>query len=241
MTLNGIFFCTPSTLCCYLQWLTVTKANLRSVNIQTERFLFNVSLFCYPCPYSVWYSIFHKHKWFAIFDTTGKRLLKTGSILERTANLYLLFRKLLRLQPWYNLFLYFIFKLFYAYFYSILKQPWCHLTSYNHCASPPRISLWTMKLIHLLPCSVLRNYNGTFWTYAHMLFHFFICSPLFRNIIRCCYIMVDFATAASQNGFSARSFPLYKKTNVNQKMTKSIRFLTTFHFYRRAVVNKIIS
>jgi hypothetical protein len=38
--------------------------------------------------------------------------------------------------------------------------------------------------------------------------------------------MVDFATAASQNGFSATSFPLYKKTNVIQKMTKGIRFLS---------------
>jgi hypothetical protein len=43
----------------------------------------------------------------------------------------------------------------------------------------------------------------------------------------CFYITVDFATAASQNGFHTYKLFLHKKTNINQK----IRFLITFIFY----------
>jgi hypothetical protein len=46
---------------------------------------------------------------------------------------------------------------------------------------------------------------------------------------------VDFATAASQNGFC--TYKLHVKTNIIQKMTKgTLNFLITFIFYQRAVV-----
>jgi hypothetical protein len=51
--------------------------------------------------------------------------------------------------------------------------------------------------------------------------------------------MVDFATAASQNGFSTYKLSLYKKTKVIQKLTKKHNIFFYFPFYRIAVVNKI--
>ncbi len=36
----------------------------------------------------------------------------------------------------------------------------------------------------------------------------------------CCFITVDFVTAASQNGFSTSKLPIHKKINIIQKMTK---------------------
>jgi hypothetical protein len=50
------------------------------------------------------------------------------------------------------------------------------------------------------------------------------------------HITVDFATAASQNGFSTS---LHMKTNIIQKMTKgTLDFLITVIFYQGAVVKQ---
>jgi hypothetical protein len=38
---------------------------------------------------------------------------------------------------------------------------------------------------------------------------------------RCCYMTVDFATAASQTGFSTCKLSLHKKTKIIQKWQKS--------------------
>jgi hypothetical protein len=46
---------------------------------------------------------------------------------------------------------------------------------------------------------------------------------------RFCYITVDFATAASQKGFSNYKFYFHNKTNINQKIAKNIRFFYYFH------------
>ena len=58
-------------------------------------------------------------------------------------------------------------------------------------------------------CSIL----GCMWS-AGMVFHW------------CCYIIVDFATAASQNGFSTYKLSLHNKTNTFQKITKNISLLS---------------
>ncbi len=56
-------------------------------------------------------------------------------------------------------------------------------------------------------------------------------------IIWCCYIMVDFATTASQNRFNTYKFSLHKKTNVIQKITRN-RFFITFNVNHVAIVKK---
>jgi hypothetical protein len=140
--------------------------------------------------------------WYSIVCTSGT--VKTSSILWRIVTL----RKLLLRKFWYRRFLYFYLQVI-LYLMLIFIPSWIL----------PRISLWTMKLIHLLPCSVLRYYNGTFWLQTCSSITSSV-SPLFRNIIRCCYIMVDFATAASQNGFSATSFPFIRKPMLFRKWQK---------------------
>ncbi len=45
---------------------------------------------------------------------------------------------------------------------------------------------------------------------------------------RCCYPTLDFATAPSQNRISIYKLSLHKKTNIIQKMSKTIRFLYYF-------------
>jgi hypothetical protein len=42
---------------------------------------------------------------------------------------------------------------------------------------------------------------------------------------RCCYTMVDSATAASQNGFCSYKLSSHKKTNIMQIVTKILQFL----------------
>jgi hypothetical protein len=54
--------------------------------------------------------------------------------------------------------------------------------------------------------------------------------------IRCCYITVDFATAASQNEFSTYKLSLHKK-NIH-RMAKNIRLFITFSIHHRAVLGK---
>ncbi len=53
----------------------------------------------------------------------------------------------------------------------------------------------------------------------------------------CCYIIVDFATAESQNGFSTYKLSLHNKTNTFQKITK--KYFIAF-IYHRTFKNKII-
>jgi hypothetical protein len=41
--------------------------------------------------------------------------------------------------------------------------------------------------------------------------------------VRCCYITVDSAIAASQNGFNSYKLSINKKSNIMQIMTKNIK------------------
>jgi hypothetical protein len=53
----------------------------------------------------------------------------------------------------------------------------------------------------------------------------------------CCYIMVDSAMAASQNGFCSYKFSIHKKTNIMQIKTKYITFFyINFIFYHKVIV-----
>jgi hypothetical protein len=52
-------------------------------------------------------------------------------------------------------------------------------------------------------------------------------------------VLLHFAIAASQNGFSTCELSLHKKINIiKKKMAKNIGFFLTFIFYHRAVVKK---
>jgi hypothetical protein len=51
----------------------------------------------------------------------------------------------------------------------------------------------------------------------------------------CCYIMVDFAIAASQNVFSTYNLFLHTKTNIIQKMTNTLDLLLQTPFCDAAV------
>jgi hypothetical protein len=61
---------------------------------------------------------------------------------------------------------------------------------------------------------------------------------LISHVFWCCYITVDFASAASQNGFCTHNLSLNKKANISKKLTKAIGFLMTLTFYQRAVVKQ---
>jgi hypothetical protein len=50
----------------------------------------------------------------------------------------------------------------------------------------------------------------------------------------CCYIMVDFAIAASQNVLSTCNLFLHTKTNIIQKMTNTLDFLLQTPFCDRS-------
>ncbi len=52
----------------------------------------------------------------------------------------------------------------------------------------------------------------------------------------CCYITVDSAMAASQNGFCSYKFSIHKKTNIVQIMTKNIKILIYLFFYHSEIV-----
>jgi hypothetical protein len=54
--------------------------------------------------------------------------------------------------------------------------------------------------------------------------------------MRCCYITVDSAMAASQNGFCSYTLFVHNKTNIRQIMTKNITFFINLIFYHRKVV-----
>jgi hypothetical protein len=53
---------------------------------------------------------------------------------------------------------------------------------------------------------------------------------------RCCYITVDSAMAASQNGFCSYKLSIHKKTKIMQIMTKNITFFINSIFYHREIV-----
>ncbi len=53
----------------------------------------------------------------------------------------------------------------------------------------------------------------------------------------CCYITVDSALGASQNGFCSYKISIHKKTNIMQIMTKNIKFFFIYlAFYRREIL-----
>ncbi len=54
--------------------------------------------------------------------------------------------------------------------------------------------------------------------------------PALMLFFWCCYTTVDFAMAASQNGFRTFKLPLHNKTNIIENMTKDIRFWLLWSF-----------
>ncbi len=56
--------------------------------------------------------------------------------------------------------------------------------------------------------------------------------------IWCCYIPVDSAMAASQNGFCSYKLSSHKKTNVLQTMTKTFTIFIYLIFYHREIVKR---
>ncbi len=52
----------------------------------------------------------------------------------------------------------------------------------------------------------------------------------------CCYITVDSAMAASQNGFCSYNLSIHRKTNIMQIMTKNITIFNYLFFYHREIV-----
>jgi hypothetical protein len=99
-------------------------------------------------------NFFQNHRRFAILYsivcTSGS--VKTGSILWRIVTLYLLFRKLLLLKPWYHLFLYF-------YLQTILYLMRIFIPSWNN----PDVILH-LAITLLLPQRSLGQWNYTFAT-----------------------------------------------------------------------------
>ncbi len=53
---------------------------------------------------------------------------------------------------------------------------------------------------------------------------------------QCCYITVDSAMAASQNGFCSYKFSIHKKTSIMQIMAKNIKIFIYLIFYHREIV-----
>jgi hypothetical protein len=51
----------------------------------------------------------------------------------------------------------------------------------------------------------------------------------------CCYITVDSAMVASQNGFWSYKLSIHKKTNIMQIMTKNIKKFNNSIFYHREI------
>jgi hypothetical protein len=67
-------------------------------------------------------------------------------------------------------------------------------------------------------------------------YKFLACFHFTRQALWCCYIMVDSAMAASQNGFCSYKLSIHKKTNVIQIMTINIIFFIYLIFYHREIV-----
>jgi hypothetical protein len=57
-----------------------------------------------------------------------------------------------------------------------------------------------------------------------------------ENLVLLQYIIVDFATAASQNGFSTFQLSLHNLHNIMQKLKKNIFY---FHLYFRGAVKQV--
>ncbi len=62
------------------------------------------------------------------------------------------------------------------------------------------------------------------------------CCGFLTQILWCCYITVDSAMVASQNGFCSCKLSIKKKTNIMQIMTKKITFYINLIFYHREIV-----
>jgi hypothetical protein len=60
-----------------------------------------------------------------------------------------------------------------------------------------------------------------------------IYTPYFNLLKWCCYITVDSAMAASQNGFCSYNLSFHKKTNIMQIVTKNITIFIYLSFYHR--------
>jgi hypothetical protein len=56
------------------------------------------------------------------------------------------------------------------------------------------------------------------------------------HFLRCCYISVDSAMAASQNGLCSYKLSIHKKTNIMQILTKNITIFIYLIFYHREIV-----
>ncbi len=63
-----------------------------------------------------------------------------------------------------------------------------------------------------------------------------ICRPDVHVLRRCCYITVDSAMAASQNGFCFYKLTIRKKTNIIHTMTKNITIFINIICYHREIV-----
>jgi hypothetical protein len=62
------------------------------------------------------------------------------------------------------------------------------------------------------------------------------CDSACSKVKWCCYITVDSAMAASQNGFCSYRLSIHKKTNIMQIMTKNITFFINLIFYHKEIV-----
>ena len=62
------------------------------------------------------------------------------------------------------------------------------------------------------------------------------CCGFLTQILWCCYITVDSAMVASQNGFCSYNLSIHKKTNIMQIMTKNITIFIYLIFYHREIV-----
>jgi hypothetical protein len=60
--------------------------------------------------------------------------------------------------------------------------------------------------------------------------------PTSGGLPRCCYITLDSAMAASQNGFCSYKLSIHKKTNIIQISTKNIKIFIYLIFYHREIV-----
>jgi hypothetical protein len=67
-----------------------------------------------------------------------------------------------------------------------------------------------------------------------------IYSQYFNLLKWCCYITVDSAMAASQNGFCSYNLSFNKKTNILQILTKNITIFIYLIFYHREIVKLYI-
>jgi hypothetical protein len=73
--------------------------------------------------------------------------------------------------------------------------------------------------------------------YRYVIFQY---KPGVISQFRCCYITVDSAMAALQNGFCSDKLSINKKTIIMQIMTKIITVFIYLIFYQREIVKREI-